>query len=990
MSASIIVVLLSVLWLLHRTTRLLKVPAPALIHVLGIDVPDIPQVSVDNVTSTTVNLHWAPADKNSNVVKFLVEVDAIRVGELDRSDNNVVLKDLKPNQSYTIRVVAVNVSNYRSHASTVWIHTKKSSEESLPSSVSLRGIRGGEDNNSTSLALHPKLASSGSKANLRNRASSRAASKRDSHPDKQDKVYTVESLTQEVESVQIEINDLLKQAAFAEDEFADAENVLLNELEQLKDRKKQEDAQRSAVRSESKALEDSRRGLETQKLKAERYLEKCQEELDRKQAAIRQWEQDIERCSARVDELEHSRMSLIDQCNTSLEAVRSDIETGQVEIAKLEEEVKKLVSDSKRAEAKQQSIRDCITSIKDSTDSITGLIKPDCIETIKNNPEIASLWSTLEHDIEIETELEAEWQRTQKDLEIRYLRVSKQYQEAGDAYKAAVASVHGGSINTVLDTITAATNAVLPKSKKKARSRKDTGRSINIVQPQISPPQIFDSVDSSLPLKPAIDTSGFNFGNSEKDDDILMSPSVDMLLPSNLLGADDLNESFTQLLNDLPRRGTAHPPHDASERFKRPSASFLAGVLSSKRSSSNGSGISPRPSTVSLRDETHSLGSHSPAMPSSPQSGFATFATGVPQARNTAVSTLGGGPFGNSVSSLVETSNIGEFEEAFSGKSPSASKKFSNMFFFGKPRSNTGGGTSLLFKRTPRDELPIRPMDESVIAFPGSERPSLDIGPIGSRPRAGSYGSMGSGMSNNFFNPWIDSGLETKPSGLLRPSQSNNGSLRSVDLKSSSILNSNWSVFDRRPSETGSGQIRADSGYDSMEANWKGMPMLLVNDGETQPLKHENSNNSIDSRASSGAGSKFTKGWAGFFSSDKSSSDKFKGDQKSIASLFGKSDDDHDVLSASLDSAESTTKESILQKSMRTFTGGGRKSSSSAGSSKFVRKLGLFGKKTDLSVRDSEDEQVLGVDGAILEESSSNEPVDYQTFLSSVSRENSN
>lgn len=76
MVLSLIAVLIALLWLLHRATRLLRIPAPSLIQTLGIDIPEPPIVTLDSVTSTSVLFHWAPSDKN--VVKYIFQLGGIK------------------------------------------------------------------------------------------------------------------------------------------------------------------------------------------------------------------------------------------------------------------------------------------------------------------------------------------------------------------------------------------------------------------------------------------------------------------------------------------------------------------------------------------------------------------------------------------------------------------------------------------------------------------------------------------------------------------------------------------------------------------------------------------------------------------------------------------------------------------------------------------------------------------------------------------------
>lgn len=67
------VVAIASLWLLHRATRLLKIPAPQLIATLGIDIPVAPNITLDAVTCSSVLFHWASPEKN--VLKYIFQID---------------------------------------------------------------------------------------------------------------------------------------------------------------------------------------------------------------------------------------------------------------------------------------------------------------------------------------------------------------------------------------------------------------------------------------------------------------------------------------------------------------------------------------------------------------------------------------------------------------------------------------------------------------------------------------------------------------------------------------------------------------------------------------------------------------------------------------------------------------------------------------------------------------------------------------------------
>jgi hypothetical protein len=919
-----LVIVVALLWLLHRTTRLLKVPAPALIHVLGIDIPESPKVSVDSVTSTSISLHWPPPERAA-VVKYILEVNGRKVGETDRMDSNVTLKDLQPNSPYNVKVLAVNTSNYRSHAASVFAHTLKSMDEGLPNNVHVAGLSSCTDSTTSTLRL---------------RSSSRAARERlrDINKIKSNKAYTVESLTNEVESVQIEINEILAQAVHGEEEFLAAEQELLGELEQLKTRKRSDDHQRGLIRSETKTLEDSKRNLETQKLKAEKKLQKIQEIFDKRVQERQRWAEELERAENEATQLESSFGPFNDEFQQIINELHGSIEYRQLQLSTFEDALKEAASMLRKIEFCKTATLEELERLRKNTDNVTGLVKADAILALMENPDVHERLKTeIQNEVDMNKRLETQWEKVQKDLEVRYVNVSQQYRESTDTYNKTIAIVNGSTAPIVsggasgdggssgVTTVADSVNAAIQKGKK--RNRRKSNKNMGFQPPLPTGPIPREYYPSTM------DSSGDTYGTgayfalntdavATEEEAGPMSPSVDMLLPSNLFGTDDLTESFSNLINEFPTS-------------QRASGSILANAFGGTNQATSSS---PQPSVTSLGD------GHGPSAsgPSSRHDSFSGSFTPFPR-------TLA---YNGSMQSLVDS--------PAPKKEPSnTAKRFSSMFFFNKPK---------------RDQDPLFFKPEAAESDP------LSVGPIGSRARAGSYSSVISGVASihgngsGFHNPWKDT--TTTDQSLLAPAISNNASVRSSE---GGVISNGfpgaWSVFDHEGHANLANPVPGDESAlaSSPESGWLGMPSLVVSDTQ------QSSAHSVGSRSSTGgtpgastssnSGSKFSKGFAGLFSLDKEGREpregmsRWKSESKSIAVLFGGKSDDgmapEQPLSASVESKDSLNKESPVQKRMWTFAGGSRKSSSSSSSSKFVRRLSLFGKKGDHGREETEDESII-------------------------------
>lgn len=869
----------------------------------------------------------------------------------------------------------MNPNNYRSHASTVQIYTKKSDDESIPLAVPVVGLSSrNDDTRSTN-------ASTVNGSMLRNRASTKNLSKKDRErrKDGEKSIYTIESLTSEVESVQMEINEVLATASQSETEFNAAESVLLAELDQLRERKKVDDQQRSQIRSEAKALEDSKRSLETTKVKVEKRYNQLQEEFNRKDARRQKWQQEISQSKDTLEKLDSDIEEAKIEAMKRIEDIKTNISTCQAELFALEEETKKLATDCRRVECQRTATLKAIENCAERTDKTTGIVHSDFLEDSVLSNELVDqrLKDVLKTDVDIDATLEDGWQRAQKDLEMRYLDVKQRYEEAYHAYYEAVNkydnSLRSSSNNSlVLDSLNAAATA---QGNKRSRSqRKNKSLPLNISEmsvadnsfsppPPMAPPTLANNSphrshsDLYYPSGLSIDTStslmnnsnnpssGSNRGSGESstrsqlmnDHDNLMSPDVDMLLPSNLFSnADDVHEPIPP-----PYSNNLFDDSNSETAGGRPSGSILGNVLQQPgqgRTSSFGSGTSPKPSLLSMRDQYNDCGTASPILPSSPQGSFQTFPLFH---RATAPNSFTSPPPAPPPPTNGNTPYMQTQQQQQKTSPPNTAKKLSNMFFFGR---RSDGRTT----EHQTDNALFHP--SSGMGADTWSVNSNEIAPIGSRRRTGSYSSLGNN-SNSFLGPWNRDTVNPADNNslLLAPSHSNNGSTVSLESsKFGGVLNG--SSISLEP--TTSSLWKQQNAYSDNEST--SVPQVLVNDHEYNPqdqLDNEledaihDSGRSVDSKGSAGSGgmgNKFSKGFAGLFSSSSNNNPNDKlpvNTEKSIASLFGKSSDDEE------------SRENIIQKSMRSFSV--RKSSNSSTSStthngKFkVRSLSFFGSKKD-------------------------------------------
>lgn len=160
----------------------------------------------------------------------------------------------------------------------------------------------------------------------------------------------MDELTAELDAARRELEEIDSQLAHADDEHRIGENALIAELELLKDRKREEDAGRQQLRTETKTLEESKRLSEAQKSKVEKKLKTKEAEIQQIHDDTVRWEEERLAAIKRLEELAKEAKAAEQKANSYEKSARKTITEHQTAIGKLEEDVRKLVSSLKATE----------------------------------------------------------------------------------------------------------------------------------------------------------------------------------------------------------------------------------------------------------------------------------------------------------------------------------------------------------------------------------------------------------------------------------------------------------------------------------------------------------------------------------------------------------------------------------------------------------------------------------------------------------------
>ncbi|PWW75599.1 hypothetical protein C7212DRAFT_297518, partial [Tuber magnatum] len=716
----VLATLTALLWMCYRASSLFKIPIPALVKLLGLDLPDPPRVSLHGIAADTITLHWSLPEKAGSVAKHIIQINGINVGESEkRGETSVTVTGLNADHLYNVRVIAANSQNFQAPGQLIRLRTRRKSQASNEDAPLATG-RDPNDDLPTIHSLPPAPEPQpphhhhhrhhSASNNNNNNASThrRTAKERKSSPaslgqqgqteSPAEEQHTVESLTASLEIVRQEIAETDAQLVHTEEEFKAAEAVLRAELDLLKEKKNEEDLGRQKLRAETRALEEGKRASEAIRSKTERALKGKEDEIKKMRNDSLRWDEERVAALQRVKELSKAAEESREHAQITERGLQEEMKETQKAILEMEEEIRTHVGDIKALEAQRE---------------------PWKAEEEAESKKVAE-----------DEQKEVMWKERQRHLEVRYITVYNAYQVAEFDYMRSREALLGsqsrrGSAGT--DPI------VLPAKKaKQRRNRNRKSRAQTISGPTgvaaqqdarfpdvsagsmsvgqtsvpfsgvMSPSPFFNIANGTVGAATESPGKGpFSMGLDRMSGGAPMSPTAKSLLPSNLFAFED---------SPLSPKGSASLLEDGQSRH---------------------SGIDPL--GFIAPQSPISSGSVSTSHVSSPRSSFHH----IPMFPNmSSDGSPGGAEHDNSISLLGSgLGQLGSSEE----ESISGGRRFVKLF--------SGGFNRQRGKTIPLDGGPLlgslKPNESH--SFPKSPHPP-GLDPIGTRRRSGSYGGWTAGL----------------------------------------------------------------------------------------------------------------------------------------------------------------------------------------------------------------------------------------------------
>ncbi|KAK3383711.1 hypothetical protein B0T24DRAFT_518957 [Lasiosphaeria ovina] len=604
----------AVAWLVRRAWQTLWKPVPELISILGVDVPDPPDVSLAGIRADAATVNWSRPPANRSVQKFLIQVNGVVVGEVAANQEPaIVVSGLKPNHFYNVRVIAVGSNNFQSGSRVIRLRTfgrdgrPQLGNSRLPSNFMAEEPHAsaqGEytDENGALRNSFPALetaappdvvaspardgsaaAGSGPRRNTVTRRHSPSTTSIDQPAQTRDEINanakkTLPELTERFECIRHETDDVVSLIAKEE-----ADNRrLLEELEAEKREKKKEqkkkEEQTEKLKRDVNSTDRSMRNAMQRKAQREKSLKEKQQERSKYHDNITKWERAME-------DMQRERESF-DQQMRDLEGERDEkAERFRVENGDLHAECSRL-------ETELRERREQVKELEEARKKLPGGEEDD-------------EWR------EKETEMRRDWQRRHRELHESFTLESKRARSLDEQLRVLSMQVQHipqsgyGMYNQPNSSgVEFDNNPALSQFKRRSRNSNSLS-SVSISSPlpaysQIDPavsgippgfassrsanappgfaPGPFMSLAAEMPQR--LDEAGIRGASAP------LSPTATMLLPSNILDDMDFDDP-----SPIPKYGPdPFFPHNNNSPQHDPQSPASSGrsmsILSSPRGSS--------------------------------------------------------------------------------------------------------------------------------------------------------------------------------------------------------------------------------------------------------------------------------------------------------------------------------------------------------------------------------------------------------------------
>ncbi|KAJ4295929.1 hypothetical protein N0V88_004631 [Collariella sp. IMI 366227] len=372
------------------TVQTLWKPVPELINILGVDVPEPPDVSLADIRADAATVNWTRPPANRSVQKFLIQVNGVVVGDVAANQEPaIVVSGLKPDHFYNVRVIAVGSNNFQAGSRVIRLRTfgrdgrPQLGNSRLPANFTPEDLRGsapsemGDESGggrspfpALEVPTVPEAAPSPSRDSLapttgpRRNTVTRRHSPSTTSLDQSireevavDHKQTLPELTEKFESIRKETEDVVALIAKEEaDNRSSLEELEAEKRGKRKEQKKKEE-QTEKLKRDVNSTDRSMRNAMQRKAQKEKLLKEKQAERSKFHDNIAKWERGVEEMRRDRENFDQQRTELEEERDQKLEQSQAENGDLQTECSRLETELKEVAREMSLAQRRKEWFR---------------------------------------------------------------------------------------------------------------------------------------------------------------------------------------------------------------------------------------------------------------------------------------------------------------------------------------------------------------------------------------------------------------------------------------------------------------------------------------------------------------------------------------------------------------------------------------------------------------------------------------------------------
>ncbi|KAF1954637.1 hypothetical protein CC80DRAFT_493759 [Byssothecium circinans] len=325
-------VLLALFWVALRAYLVLSKPVEELVNLLGLEVPVSPQVSLAGIKADGVSLHWKPPDQRTSIVKYVIRINGIDIGDVAPQETSVTIENLQPEHQYVIRIVTLNIANFQAPSGPIRLRTLAAESEQFYSTAPHKECQEGQDEDYTPTPIirpnkklidvmvpsttapvltreHSNSISRTRRLDMgrRNSPASQTADQARSAQEAADSSESIKVLTEKLDSLRRELDDMERQIQDEEEEFVTQKALLVEKRDEKKAALKDKDEVSRDLRKEVATLERTNAAAQTRKAQQEKLLRQKEAEIKKAKDDVSRWVREASEFQAATEQIKAER-----------------------------------------------------------------------------------------------------------------------------------------------------------------------------------------------------------------------------------------------------------------------------------------------------------------------------------------------------------------------------------------------------------------------------------------------------------------------------------------------------------------------------------------------------------------------------------------------------------------------------------------------------------------------------------------------------------